>query len=108
MTSQKDDTTMKNQKIIKVGNSYALTIDSDFVKRTALKVGESVLVQYNPSSASASFARPDDFAKAKKSGKLSHDEKRTVLASKITPELQEWTKDMLIKDKALLEALEKV
>ena len=108
MPSSKDQSTMKTQKIIKVGNSYAITLDSDFVKRTAMRVGESVIVQYNPSSASASFARPDDFAKAKKSGKLSHGEKQAVLASKITPELQEWTENMLKKDKKLLEALAKV
>lgn len=92
-------TQTKTQKIIKVGNSYALTLDKKFVDRTHLKIGEPMVAQYSATSSAMSFARPEDLAKIKDSGKLSQADKRAVLNSKITPELRNWT-DNFLKENA--------
>jgi len=98
-------TKTKTQKIIKVGNSYALTLDKKFVDRAKLKIGEPMVAQYSTTSSAMSFARPEDLAKIKTPGKLSKAEKRAVLNSKITPEFQTWVEKTLEEDKQALEEL---
>lgn len=92
-------TKTKTQKIIKVGNSYALTLDKKFVDKNRLKIGEPMVAQYSATSSAMSFSRPEDLAKTKPQGKLTKEEKRTVLNSQITPELREWT-DNFLKENA--------
>lgn len=48
------------QKIIKVGNSYALTIPSFFVKQVELKVGDQLDVQINPEEKKMTLTKVDE------------------------------------------------
>lgn len=48
------------QKVIKVGNSYALTIPSFFVKEIDLKVGDQLDVQINPEEKKMTLTKADE------------------------------------------------
>ena len=96
---------LKTQKIIKVGNSYAVTLDKEFLDQNSLHDGGILIAQYDASSAHVSFTTPDHLAAQNIHGRLSHEEKKAVLASKITPELEEWTENFLKENKEALEEL---
>lgn len=85
------DVITKHQKIIKVGNSYAVTIDKQFVQRY-FPHGSEVEVQMNLENGEV-FFRPA----TKKNGK--------TLIQSISPELQEWTQKFLIENGEALKKL---
>lgn len=60
------------QKILKVGNSYALTIPSSFVKELGLKAGDLLQIEANPEQSRLTVTH------AKKESKVN------------TPEVKEW------------------
>jgi len=99
------DIKIKNQKIIKVGNSYAVTLDKEFVDRSVLRVGESLIAHYDAFGSQVSFTKPDSLAGQKKNGRLNYAEKTAVMASKVTPEFQKWVENTLKEDKEALEEL---
>lgn len=102
----------KQQKIIKVGNSYAVTLDSKFVHANNLKAGNKIVGSYAQTHVAYAAPAPEvltlnDVAinKAQKSKKLSSAEKKAVLHSKITPNFVSWVDKTLEEDKDILEKL---
>ncbi|MDQ3008012.1 MAG: AbrB/MazE/SpoVT family DNA-binding domain-containing protein [bacterium] len=98
------DIKIKNQKIIKVGNSYAVTLDKEFIDRTQMAAGSQLIAKYDEDTASVQFAAPATYAAAQ--GKpLQLAEKKAVYASKVTPELEKWTENFLKENQEALEKL---
>lgn len=100
----------KTQKVIKVGNSYAVTLDSKFVDENQLKAGDQIVGSYSKSH--VAYAAPQnqpmtlkDSGNLKYGKKLSKTEKRAVMYSKVTPEFTSWVDKTLEEDKNILEEL---
>jgi len=100
----------KIQKVIKVGNSYAVTLDSKFVDENQIKAGDQIVGSYSKSH--VAYAVPGnqpmtlkDSAGLEYGKKLSKTEKRAIMHSKVTPEFVSWVDKNLEKDKNILEEL---
>ncbi len=78
------------QKIIQVGNSYAVTIPSSFAEEVGWKAGEKVVVTADVESET-----------------LKIQQQTSVLRSGITPEFHNWLKKFNAKYKNVLEELSK-
>lgn len=76
------------QKIIQVGNSAAVTLPQEFLKKSGWKVGDRVYVEGNPSM------------KLMLVKDTSMPEKTTL-----TPEFKEWLDDFTIRNRELLQEL---
>lgn len=98
------NTKTKYQKIIKVGNSYAVTLDSTFVKRHNLRVGEPMAATYRTDQPGVSFV-PNTQAQPASEQQMSETLKKSRLAASITPELEQWTKKFLEDNKQAMEEL---
>lgn len=83
---------MKNmlQKIIQVGNSYAVTIPSSFAEEVGWKAGEKVMVSADVESET-----------------LKIQQQKSVLKSGVTPEFYRWLSKFNAKYKTVLEKLAK-
>jgi hypothetical protein len=104
------DIKIKYQKLIKVGNSYAVTLDSEFVRRHHLKVGEPMTATYKTDQSVVSFVPTDqpELVKAITQSTLSKTEKTSKLASTVTPELEEWMNDFYTENREAMEILSKL
>lgn len=98
------DIKIKNQKIIKVGNSYAVTLDKEFVDRCQMKDGSDLIAKYDEDTASVTFATPDTYA-ASQGRPLQLAEKKAVYTTKVNSELEEWTDKFLKENAQALEEL---
>jgi putative addiction module antidote len=78
------------QKIIKVGNSLAVTIPRGFVKKAGWKAGDEVV-----------FEGDSDM------GVMLLKDKSSAYNAKLTPEFKEWLDDFTEKNKDLLKELAK-
>jgi antitoxin component of MazEF toxin-antitoxin module len=90
------DLQTKKQKLIKVGNSFAVTIDKQMIARHFSATPE-VDVRMDLDTGEI-VVRP-----AKTDSVIAH--KKASLSSKVTPELQEWTQKFLIENAESLEKL---
>lgn len=92
---------LKTQKVIKVGNSLAVTLDKDFVTKTGIQAGDGLVADYDAKhqfvSVSKSANGNTTAAKVSK--------KRAIVAGKITPELEAWTDKFLEKNEEAMIAL---
>jgi antitoxin component of MazEF toxin-antitoxin module len=79
------------QKLIRVGNSYAIILPKPFVKKTNMKVGDDLVVEAN-TDIPALYIRPK--IKADQAG--------------LTPEFKEWLDDISEKEADIIKALAKV
>jgi antitoxin component of MazEF toxin-antitoxin module len=91
---------IKMQKVIKVGNSLAVTLDRDFVAKTGIVAGDLMAASYKPEKKVLSMAQ----SKTALKGKLT-TEKESIVSSKVTPELEEWMDSFLERNKEAMEAL---
>lgn len=98
------NTKIKYQKIIKVGNSYAVTLDSDFIKRNNLKVGEAMAATYRTDKPGVSFVSSDQ-EKNFSPQEMQETFKKSTLAAQITPELQDWVEEFYKENKEAMEEL---
>lgn len=98
------DFKIKNQKIIKVGNSYAVTLDRQFLDRTRMEEGSDLIAKYDEDTASVTFAKPATYA-ASQGRPLMVAEKKAVYSSKLDPEFLAWVDKFLEEDKEALEKL---
>ncbi len=98
------DLKIKNQKIIKVGNSYAVTLDKQFLDRTQMKEGSDLIAKYDEDTASVTFASPDTYA-ASQDRPLQVAERKAVYSTKMDPEFLAWVDKTLEEDKEALEKL---
>ncbi len=86
---------IKNQKIIKVGNSFAITLDKSFFDRNQLKEGDPIIARYDDDNGTVTFAPPQKYKASSITGALTLAEKKAVYKTKIDPELKKWTDDFL-------------
>ena len=93
------DIMLKTQKIIKVGNSCAVSLDKGFMKQAGLEPGTEVTISYDPQTQVVALAAPRAYARAQKSGQLKTAKKHVYVSSRVTPELREWT-DRFLKENA--------
>ena len=89
---------IKYQKVIKVGNSLAVTLDRGFVQKTGIKAGDQMAASYKADRELVSMA-------TSLKGVEVVDETEVVVASKITPELESWTKAFLSRNELALKEL---
>lgn len=78
------------QKIIQVGNSYAVTIPSSFTEEVGWKVGEQIMVTADVESETIKI-----------------QQKKSALRSGTTPEFKSWLKKFNTKHKKALTELAK-
>ncbi len=98
------DLKIKNQKIIKVGNSFAVTLDRKFLDRCQLQEGSDLIAKYDEDTASVTFATPNTYA-ASQGRPLQVAEKKAVYTTKFDPEFLAWVENFLEEDKEALEKL---
>lgn len=79
---------MQTQKIIKVGNSLAVTIPADFAKKENFKAGEEVAVEADHVS-DTMLIKP----------------KRKATETSLTPEFHQWVKHFIKEYKPVLDQL---
>lgn len=99
---------IKTQKLLKVGNSYAISLDSEFVKQTRLDKNAQVTVVYDAEKKQAGIHVSDASAiqySVESPKKLTEKQRRNYLSSEITPEFQQWVKRTLEEDKKAMEEL---
>ncbi|HEX7017357.1 MAG TPA: AbrB/MazE/SpoVT family DNA-binding domain-containing protein [Patescibacteria group bacterium] len=87
----------KNQKVIKVGNSYAITLDKEFVDKTGIEPGDNIETIYDPQSKKAALVVRDK-------GSASY----SLTTNKISEEFKKWVDESLEEDKEMLEILSKI
>lgn len=93
----------KTQKIIRIGNSVGVTLDYEFLTKNDLKVGDTIQSHYGSDEASITFLRPPTVQKQKP--KLSKDEKKAILESKVDQEFRNWVEKSLKEDEESLTKL---
>lgn len=93
---------IRMQKVIKVGNSLAVTLDNRFVQQKAVKAGTSLAVSYKPEKGLISMALSKDDLQSKY---MVNEEAITYMAGKITPELEQWTKKFLVENQEAMKQL---
>lgn len=96
-----DTQKFKTQKYIKVGNSTAITVDSDYMRRENLTSGDEVVVKYTDDG--VMIVIPKHVLAKIQLGDA--EEKVQTLTSKITPELIGWTQSFVTENKEALEKL---
>jgi len=90
------------QKVIKVGNSLAVTMDNQFIRETGIKVGQKLAVVYKPEKGIMSVAQSQSGVS---SGVLVAEEQQAYMAGKITPELKGWTDKFLVENQEAMKKL---
>lgn len=99
---------IQTQKIIKVGNSLAVTLDKQFIGQSGLKAGDHVVMRYDETTPSAILSIKDhseNIYTVGTSKKLTKQQKMKNLSSEITPEFRNWVKNSLEEDKESMDAL---
>lgn len=93
------------QKVIKVGNSLAITLDREFVIKTGIKAGDEMAVVYKPEKGVLSAAQSAE--QVTESGMVK-EEKTAYVTGKVTPELKEWTERFIQENEEALKKLAEV
>lgn len=79
---------MRKQKIIKVGNSLAVTLPAEFVKEANIQAGEEFVVECNADHKTVYMKQPKE-----------------NLSASLTPEFFEWLNEVVETDKDLIKKL---
>lgn len=87
---------IKRQKLIKVGNSYAVTLDKEFVNVLRDANQADVAVVYDFDNQTAGLALRDS---AFSNSAYKRSIKKAALTSAVTDEFQEWVDRSLAQDK---------
>lgn len=87
------------KKIIKIGNSYGVTLERSLLEKSNMKLGDPLTLRVEQGEIVISPVKKE---KAKKQVAR---ERRTTLRSKISPELQQWTEEFLKENAQALEEL---
>jgi antitoxin component of MazEF toxin-antitoxin module len=90
------------QKVIQVGNSLAVTIDKKQAQLMKIEAGQPLAVVYKPEKGLMSFAKSKNEISE---DMVTPEESKAVVAGKITPELEQWTKRFLLENKEAMEKL---
>jgi antitoxin component of MazEF toxin-antitoxin module len=90
------------QKVIKVGNSLAVTMDKHFIQETGIRAGQDLAVVYKSDRGIMSVSKTKTGVSQ---GELVAEEKQAYMAGKITPELKEWTDKFLVDNQEAMKKL---
>lgn len=99
---------IQTQKIIKVGNSLAVTLDKQFIDQSGLKCGDHIVMRYDETTPSAVLSikdRGENMYTTRSATKLTKQEKMKNLSSEITPEFRSWVETFLKDNKESMEKL---
>ncbi len=96
---------LKYQKIIKVGNSLAVTLDRDFVTQTGVKHGDEVAVNYQADQKVVSYAPVEPSGAMEVAESMEKYNAKAKVAAVVTPELEEWTENFIEENKQALKKL---
>lgn len=100
----------KTQRIIKVGNSLAVTLSSKFVDVNDIQAGDPVIVSYTKTHMAVAMPGTPEFRLRDEGGqhydaRLTKTEKKAVVHSRVTPELDRWVNEFIKENKDSLEEL---
>lgn len=84
---------IKYQKVIKVGNSLAVTLDPKFISQANIQAGDQVAVSYKSETGVISIAKT-----TKKLANKTRTEKAAVISARVNPEFQKWVEQSLKED----------
>lgn len=84
---------IKYQKVIKVGNSLAVTLDPKFISQVNIQVGDELAASYTSETGVISLAKT-----AKKLARKKSTEKSAVISARVNPEFQQWVEQSLKED----------
>lgn len=98
------DVRIKTQKILKVGNSVALTIDPHFLSEAGVSVGDTVHIRYADDGSFMTIL-PEKKVSKDIQKRFKKAEKAAVLESKVTLEFREWVEKSLNEDEESLRKL---
>jgi hypothetical protein len=90
------------QKVIKVGNSLAVTLDIKFIQKAGIVAGQEMAVVYKAEKGIMSLAKS---SMGVSDTGIVAEEKAAYMTGKITPELEEWTKKFLIENQESMKKL---
>lgn len=99
------EVTLKSQKIIKVGNSLAVTLDRGFLTQHKLKAGDVLVARYSSEAPVICLSTPVGMKQMGTQEKMVSEEKLVYMATKITPELKKWMDNFLKKNKESIDKL---
>lgn len=103
-----NDVKTKSQKVIRVGNSYAVTIDKAYIDKYAIKVSDAMSMTYYAASPMIKMSPEKSGSIGDLSGlddTTKKEMKTAHLASEISPEFRAWVKQTLEEDKEAMEEL---
>ncbi len=83
------------QKVIKVGNSLAITLDKKFTEKAGISPGQEMAVVYKAEKGLVSLAKSSTMIS---DGDRVAEEKVAYLSGKVTPEFQLWVEKSLDED----------
>ncbi len=92
------DTMVQTKKLIKVGNSAALTFDAEYLRTHGFVVGEEVVIRYSDDG--VLIAIPKKVLQNLRG--TTENQKMETVSSKITPELIAWTENFIKENKGAL------
>lgn len=90
------------QKVIKVGNSLAVTIDKKQAQLMKIEPGQSMAVVYKPEKGVMSLATS---AHNLSEIQLVAEEKQAYVSGKVTPEFRDWVEKSLEEDQEAMKRL---
>lgn len=100
--------TIKKQKIIRVGNSYAITIDREYLEKFSIKAGDTVSVTYYSGVPLIKLEPPENYSNkysSEKHADIVKEEQLAYISSEITPEFKQWVEKTLEEDKEAMKEL---
>lgn len=96
----------KQQKIIRVGNSVAITLDKEYLNTFKVNVGDPVTVTYYSGVPLIKLNPPDKHTETVVLHEdMVKEEHGAYLASEITPEFRTWVQTSLEEDKEAMKDL---
>lgn len=99
------DAVTKNQKLIKVGNSYAVTVDPQFLKENKLEAGSVLTLRYASDGSFITLIPGKSTKQIEGSPKLNQAEQAAVLESRVSPEFRLWVEKSLEEDAKAMKEL---
>lgn len=88
---------IKYQKVIKVGNSLAVTLDPKFISQVNIQVGDQLAASYKSETGVISLAKT-----TKRLANVKETEKEAVISAKVSPEFQKWVERSLKEDEVAM------
>lgn len=96
---------VKKQKIIKVGNSLAVTLDRKFVNEHALSAGQVLTASRLIGSGMISLGLPEVVEAVGSQDKIKKSQRKALVATKVDKSFREWVDKSLDEDAEAMKRL---